>query len=39
MLPETSYFELYVGDNLQGTADGRVREAVALLAAAVMRTM
>jgi threonine aldolase len=39
MLPETSYFELYVGDNLLDAADGRVREAVALLAAAVMRTM
>jgi hypothetical protein len=35
VLPETSYFELYVGDNLLDTPDGRVREAVALLAAAV----
>jgi threonine aldolase len=35
VLPETCYFELYVGDNLLDTPDGRVREAVALLAAAV----
>jgi threonine aldolase len=39
MLPDTSFFEIYVGDNLLDTPDGRVREAVALLAAAVMRTM
>ncbi|MCS0632118.1 beta-eliminating lyase-related protein [Telluria mixta] len=37
VLPDTSFFELYVGDNLQVTPDGRVREAVALLAAAVER--
>jgi threonine aldolase len=37
VLPDTSYFELYVGDNLLDTPDGRVREAVALLAAAVER--
>lgn len=37
VLPETSYFELYVGDNLLDAPDGRVREAVALLAAAVQR--
>jgi threonine aldolase len=37
MLPDTSFFELYVGDNLLDTPDGRVREAVALLAAAVER--
>jgi threonine aldolase len=36
-LPDTSFFELYVGDNLLDTPDGRVREAVALLAAAVDR--
>jgi threonine aldolase len=33
VLPETCYFELYVGDNLLDTPDARVREAVALLAA------
>jgi threonine aldolase len=32
-LPDTSYFELYVGDNLLDTPDARLREAVALLAA------
>lgn len=32
-LPDTSDFELYVGDNLLDTPDGRVREAIALLAA------
>jgi threonine aldolase len=37
MLPDTSSFEIYVGDNLLDTPDGRVREAVALLAAAVER--
>ena len=37
VLPETSFFELYVGDNLLDAPDGRVREAVALLAAAVQR--
>jgi threonine aldolase len=37
VLPETSYFELYVGDNLLDAPDGRVREAVALLAQAVAR--
>ena len=37
VLPDTSFFELYVGDNLLDTPDGRVREAVALLAAAVER--
>ena len=39
MLPDTSFFEIYVGDNLEGTPDGRVREAVALLAAAVEHGM
>jgi threonine aldolase len=39
MLPDTSFFEIYVGDNLLDTPDGRVREAVALLAAAVERGM
>jgi len=34
-LPETCYFELYVGDNLLDAPDARVREAVALLAEAV----
>jgi threonine aldolase len=33
VLPATCFFELYVGDNLLDTPDGRVREAVALLAA------
>jgi threonine aldolase len=37
VLPDTSFFEIYVGDNLLDTPDGRVREAVALLAAAVER--
>jgi threonine aldolase len=32
-LPDSSYFELYVGDNLLETPDGRVREAMALLEA------
>jgi threonine aldolase len=32
-LPDTSFFELYVGDNLLETPDGRVREVAALLAA------
>jgi threonine aldolase len=36
-LPDTSYFELYVGDNLLAASDERVREAVALLAEAVAR--
>jgi threonine aldolase len=36
VLPDTSYFELYVGDNLLDTPDGRVREVVALLAAELM---
>jgi threonine aldolase len=35
VLPDTSFFELYVGDNLLETPDERVREAVALLAAEV----
>jgi len=33
VLPDTSTFELYVGDNLLDTPDARVRQAVALLAA------
>jgi hypothetical protein len=37
VLPDTSFFELYVGDNLLDAPDGRVREAVALLADAVRR--
>jgi threonine aldolase len=37
VLPDTSFFELYVGDNLLDAPDGRVREAVALLADAVTR--
>jgi threonine aldolase len=37
VLPATSYFECYVGDNLLDTPDGRVREAVALLAAELTR--
>jgi hypothetical protein len=35
VLPDTSFFELYVGDNLLETPDERVREAMALLAQAV----
>jgi threonine aldolase len=35
VLPDTSYFELYVGDNLLALSEDRVREAVALLAGAV----
>jgi threonine aldolase len=35
VLPDTCYFELYVGDNLVAAPDARVREAVALLAAAL----
>jgi threonine aldolase len=35
-LPDSCYFELYVGDNLLDTPDGRVREVAALLAAEVM---
>jgi threonine aldolase len=31
-LPDTSYFELYVGDNLLGTPDDKIRDALALLA-------
>jgi threonine aldolase len=38
VLPDTSFFELYVGDNLLDAPDGRVREAVALLADAVTRS-
>jgi len=36
-LPDTCYFELYVGDNLLDIPDARVREAVALLAQALAR--
>jgi threonine aldolase len=35
VLPDSSYFELYVGDNLLAASDARVREAVAMLAARV----
>ena len=35
VLPGSSYFELYVGDNLLAASDARVREAVARLAGAV----
>ncbi|WP_296945728.1 low specificity L-threonine aldolase [uncultured Massilia sp.] len=35
VLPDTSYFEVYVGDNLLDMPDGRVREAVAALARAI----
>ena len=35
VLPDTSYFELYVGDNLLAAPDDRVRAALALLAAAL----
>jgi hypothetical protein len=38
ILPGSSYFELYVGDNLLAAGDAQVREAVALLAAAVARS-
>jgi threonine aldolase len=34
-LPGTSYFELYVGDNLLAMPDQQVREALALFAAAL----
>jgi threonine aldolase len=37
VLPDTAFFELYVGDNLLDAPDGRVREAVGLLADAVQR--
>ena len=37
VLSESSYFELYVGDNLLDTPDGRVREVAALLAREVQR--
>jgi threonine aldolase len=36
VLPDTCYFELYVGDNLLALPEDRVREAVALLARAVI---
>jgi threonine aldolase len=36
-LPDSSYFELYVGDNLLETPDGRVREVAALLAAGLVQ--
>ncbi|ALK97147.1 threonine aldolase [Massilia sp. WF1] len=35
-LPDSSYFEVYVGDNLLDAPDGRVREVAALLAAELM---
>jgi hypothetical protein len=35
VLPDTSYFELYVGDNLLEAPDERVRAAVAQLAESV----
>jgi len=38
VLPDSSYFELYVGDNLLAMSEQRVRETVALLAQAVERT-
>jgi threonine aldolase len=38
VLPDTCYFELYVGDNLLALSEVQVREAVALLAAAVARS-
>jgi hypothetical protein len=34
-LADSSYFELYVGDNLLETPDGRVREVMALLEAEI----
>jgi hypothetical protein len=33
VLPDTSYFELYVGDNLLNTADDKIVDALTLLAA------
>ena len=36
-LPESSYVELYVGDNLLNMADGAVREALGLLSGALAR--
>ena len=35
VLPETSYIELYVGDNLQGMPDQRLLEALAIFAGAL----
>jgi hypothetical protein len=35
VLPDTSFFELYVGDNLLAASEERVREAVARLAQAI----
>jgi threonine aldolase len=35
VLPDSAYYELYVGDNLLDASDARVREGVALLAAAI----
>jgi threonine aldolase len=32
VLPDTSYFELYVGDNLLGVSEARLRQALALFA-------
>ncbi len=32
VLPDTSYFELYVGDNLLGVPEPRLRQALAILA-------
>ena len=37
VLPDASYFELYVGDNLLALSESQVRAAVALLAEAVSR--
>lgn len=37
VLPDSAYYELYVGDNLLNAADADVRKAVAALAAAVAR--
>jgi threonine aldolase len=38
VLPETSYFELYVGDNLLDMPDERLREALAIFAHALQPT-
>jgi len=37
VLPHTSYFELYVGDNLSSVPEARLREAVALFASALAK--
>jgi len=38
VLPDTSYVELYVGDNLLDMPDDRLREALAIFAGALQAT-